>query len=313
MESTKEMETTVDFIFKQYVFYAIIFIVEAVNKQLIAKEDNPIFAMVEKLGNTLKQPFKPWYDEMLKQSYEDLEIRWKEIAECDIDLVKNDKGENLKTVLLIASHLIDKGLHTEILKEYGVKENVDVKVNFDKGSITTSNNQNDEPPIVVEKEMPILSPVTAESDPLITTKPSPKRKRENSPNPSPPPSKRIKRLQCNKAFLAFKFDRNPLVGVKNYTLVTFTDYVIDEPCDEIWLDKLRGQLECLNVTHLFVQGRSQARYLREHIPNIYINVLPERNKETVCEECRTFSCSVGKVKYYMKYFHNFALNISCKK
>lgn len=301
MASSQEMENMVEFIFKQYVFHAILFIVNAANKQLISKDDTPIFALVEELSNELKTPFKSWHEGMLARSFHDLKLAWKQIAECDIDLMKNEKGEDIKAILSIANYLIDTGLHTRILKEYGLNEKVNITVDFDTCSITLSS-QND--PVLEEDIMPTLSPVTE----LMAKKPSPKRKRETTP----PPSKRVKRLLSTKAFLAFKFDKNPLVGVRNYTLATFTDYVIEEPCVENWIEKLRAQLECLNVTHLFVQGRSQARYLKAQIPEIYFKVLPERNKETVCDECRNFSCSVGKVKHYMKYYHNFTLNIFCK-
>lgn len=302
MASNEEMQNMVEFIFKQYVFHAILFIVNAANKQLFPKDDIPIFTLVEELSNEVKAPFKSWYEGMLARSYHDLKVAWKQIAECDIDILKNEKGEDIKTILSIANYLIDTGLHTRILREYGLNEKVDITVDLDTCSITLST-QND--PVLEEEIMPTLSPVTE----VIVKKPSPKRKRESD---TPSASKRVKRLLNTKAFLAFKFDKNPLVGVRNYTLATFTEYVIEEPCTENWIEKLRGQLECLNVTHIVIQGRSQARYLKAHIPNIYFNVLPERNRETVCDECRTFSCSVGKVKHYMKYYHNFTLNISCK-
>lgn len=326
MASDDQKRGIVECIFKQYIFNAIILIVEATGKQLISKEENPIISLVEELGNGLKAPYTSWFEGMIARSSQELQIAWKQVAESDIDIMKNEKGEDLKTILSIAKYLIDTGLHDKILKAYSLNENIDLTVDFDTFSLTSNNlyeethlessqvdDQNDPP---FEKEtVPPNSPATEketnESPPLIVKKPSPKRKREASAISLPPP-KRVKQLSLIKAFLAFKFHPNPLVGVRNYTFVTFKEFVVNEPCLENWIDKLCAQLEHVNVTHLYVQGRLQARYLREHIPNIYVMWLPERNKEKVCDECKTYSCSVGKVKNYMKDFHNFTPPVSCK-
>lgn len=139
----------------------------------------------------------------------------------------------------------------------------------------------------------------------------PCRKRKLSIEEDFPPQKRIKKFLCVKAFLGFQFDRNPLIGVKKYSFATFSQYVINEPCKGDWEEKLRRQLKDAGVTNLYVQGRSQARYLKGYIPDIYITPLPQRNREKVCEDCKNFGCSVGKIKNYMKDFHNFVLPITC--
>lgn len=163
-------------------------------------------------------------------------------------------------------------------------------------------------------ESPSSSDETVMQSPEKTideTSVEPCRKRKLPIDEDFPPQKRVKKFLCVKAFLGFQFDRNPLIGVKKYSFATFSEYVINEPCKGDWEEKLRRQLKNAGVTNVFVQGRSQVRYLRGYIPDIYITALPQRDREKVCEDCKNFGCSVGKIKNYMKDFHNFVLPITC--
>lgn len=339
MDPTAEKEATVDLIFRQYICNAVLMIADSVDHQFLLKEHGAanIIDVIEKTYQNIKEPYESWFDGMKECSFQEITNIFKSIANKNLETIKREKGEDLKTIFSIMNYMIQNGLHSEILKSYNLIENVTFDINSNDFTITAETlaspevNVTDLPILTAEeviqelsnpstpKEMnketnPSSSSETILESPLAETTVSeiePSRKRKHSTE-SFPPQKRILKSPFIKAFIAFKYDKNPLIGVKSYSLASFQEYVIDEPCSLNWQEKLCKQLKDADISHLYVQGKSQAQYLREYIPDIYIIPLPQRDKEKVCEDCKTFSCSVGKLRNYMKDFHNFTLPMECR-
>lgn len=344
MDDTAEKEATVDLIFRQYICNAVLMIADSVDHQFLLKEYGSanIIDVIEKTYQDLKKPYESWFDGMKECSFQEITNIFKNIAKKNIETIKREKGEDLRTIFSIINYMIQNGLHSEILKSYNLTENVTFDINANNFTITAETlaspevNVNDLPILTAEEVIQELSNPSTPNETYKETNPSsssetilesplknniideitvseiePSRKRKHSTE-NFPPQKRILKSPFIKAFIAFKYDKNPLIGVKSYSLASFQEYVIDEPCCQNWQEKLCKQLKDADISHLYVQGKSQARYLREYVPDIYIIPLPQRDKGKVCEDCKTFSCSVGKLKNYMKDFHNFTFPMECR-
>lgn len=304
----------IECIFKQFIFNAIILIAEHVDKHFLLKSESPVakvFDLINTFSNSLKNSYRVWFSSMMEQSLKDLKESYRLLVESDFEKIKKfENKESLTMIVKITEHIIKHGLYKEILKLYTLDPDVVMDCEW-VYSISKKSQEKTTSEIIpgkskkMEKSVPTPSKIKP-----FNLQPCLKRIILNDAPSSP--VKRIKKLTYIKGFLAFKYNPNPLAGVINYTLITFKEYVVNEVCDGNWLEKLQHHLTAMNVTHLHVQGRFQARYLREKIPNIFIVTLPERNKEKICEDCKTFSCSIGKVKNYLKEYHLFIPPISCK-
>lgn len=110
--------------------------------------------------------------------------------------------------------------------------------------------------------------------------------------------------------VAFTYPSNPFEGVKNFTLATFESYVIKEHCTKKWLQNLSDFIEKMRITHLYVQGFHQTRFLDSQL-NVTVYQLPKRNPALKCLACFRKSCSIFKVKHFFKTFFNFEVPFVC--
>lgn len=124
-------------------------------------------------------------------------------------------------------------------------------------------------------------------------------------------NKKLKKHSRIDGVVAFAFHSNPFKTVRNFSLATFHESVIREPCDnEDWLEKLNYFIKKLKITHLYVQGARQSFYLRQKL-NAFVLRLEKRNLMLTCPVCFRKSCSVFKIQNFFKSHFGYSIPVAC--
>lgn len=125
-------------------------------------------------------------------------------------------------------------------------------------------------------------------------------------------NKKLKKHSMVTGVVAFAFNSNPFKTVRNFSIATFQDSVIREPCkNEDWLEKLNYFIKKMKITHLHVQGTRQSNYLRKKL-NAYVLKLRKRDAMLTCPVCFRKSCSVFKIQTFFKSHYGYRIPIACR-
>lgn len=95
-----------------------------------------------------------------------------------------------------------------------------------------------------------------------------------------------------------------------YTMATAHFHHINVPCHSYLHDQVRRHMIEMRATHLYVEGRCQANFLRRRIPGIPIYPLPPINIEE-CQDCHNSYCTVNQIRRYFAELFYINVNISC--
>lgn len=129
--------------------------------------------------------------------------------------------------------------------------------------------------------------------------------------------RKIKHNSLVIGIIAFAFPKNPFSKVRHFTISTFQETVLKEPCTGHWINKVKCLVKTMKITDLYTQGYQQTKYLRQKLNfhgeklNVRIYQLPTRNPEAICSTCKRMSCTIFKVKNFFKLFYHYNLPLKC--
>lgn len=116
----------------------------------------------------------------------------------------------------------------------------------------------------------------------------------------------------NIGYVTIEFlNRKQSFEAKAFCLANF-QYMVYEQDGTNWKPKLKYYVKEMKLTHLYVQGSHLARLLTDYLDSIPVRPITCSNtKMTKCVSCKKWYCSVSRMNFYFKNFHNIYFNYKC--